>query len=295
MIAIDWGTSNFRAYRLSSDGRILETRSAPLGISSVEPGQFSAVLGEQISDWLAAEAGPVAMSGMIGSRHGWVEVPYVPCPAGRTEIAAGAHRLTSYEPSPIVICPGLSHRDTAGVPDVMRGEEMQILGAVDECGDGMYCLPGTHTKFVVVEGARIVSFRTFMTGEVFGLLRQHSILARLMDALDDTDDASFEDGVHRARAGGSLLHDLFGVRTRALFGELPTASAASYLSGILVGHEIREASPRGRVTLIASASLSPLYARAFGMFGVECIIPDPEAAVTRGLASVLALLPEENV
>lgn len=294
MIAIDWGTSNFRAYRLSSDGRILETRSAPAGITKVEPGQFSTVLDERISDWLAAGAGPVVMSGMVGSRHGWVEVPYAACPAGRAEIAAGVHRLTSYEPSPIIICPGLMYRDAAGVPDVMRGEEMQILGAVDVCGDGTYCLPGTHTKFADVQGGRIVSFRTFMTGEVFGLLRQHSILARLM-APDGTDEASFDEGVQRARAGGSLLHDLFGVRTRALFGELPGAFAASYLSGILIGHEIADALPRGRVTLVASTTLSRLYARAFGTFGIECVVPDPDAAVTRGLASILALLAEENV
>ena len=294
MIVVDWGTSNFRAYRLSADGRAAETRSAPLGILTVEQGRFADVLDEQISDWLVDGAGPVVMGGMVGSRQGWVEVPYVPCPAGCAEIAAGARRPRVAAAYPVIILPGLSCRDTSGSPDVMRGEEVQILGALDEYGGGAYCLPGTHTKFATVVDGKIVSFRTFMTGELFGVLCRHSILAKTMGELDATDETAFEDGVRRAQEGGSLLHDMFGVRSRALFGELPASSAASYLSGLLVGHEIRDASPEGRVMVIASDHLARLYARAFAMFGIEHALPDPVRAMTRGCASVLAHLPEES-
>ncbi|TAM57543.1 2-dehydro-3-deoxygalactonokinase [bacterium] len=292
MIAVDWGTSNFRAYRVAAGGGVVDVRTAPLGILAVAPGRFASVLDEHVADWLADGAGPVVMCGMVGSRQGWVEVPYVPSPAGLAEIAAGAQRLRVNAATSGLILPGVCCRDAAGVLDVMRGEEIQILGALDAGGDGVYCLPGTHTKFAMVAGQQIVSFRTFMTGELFDVLCRHSILAKTMDRLDGTDDAAFADGVRRARAGGALLHDLFGVRTRALFGELPSAAAASYLSGLLIGHELRDAAPAGHVTVLASERLAALYARALALAGVEYTLPDPVRALTRGCAAILALLRE---
>jgi 2-dehydro-3-deoxygalactonokinase len=270
MIAIDWGTSSFRAYRLDAHGNILESRTSNQGILNVAPGQFPRVLQDQISGW---EEAPVVMSGMVGSRQGWVEVPYVQCPAGFDEIAA---KLVSvgWENRKGWIVPGLSCSDTAGVPDVMRGEETQILG----CGvEGTICLPGTHSKWVEVKKGRIERFSTAMTGEVYAVLKQHSILGRMMEE-GKPDAGAFAEGVGRSGEAGGLLHHLFGVRTRGLMGELNAAASASYLSGILIGHELRSFGLE-RFSLLGAPELTALYARAAQALGVETRTLDPNSAV----------------
>ena len=290
MIAIDWGTSSFRAYRLASDGRVLDTRSAPKGILSVQNAQFAAALQAQAGDWIAAGDGPVVMSGMIGSRQGWLEVPYAACPAGLEEIAAGM-REVAWSGGTGWIAPGLTCRDKAGVPDVMRGEEVQILGALEQLGSGSHtvCLPGTHSKWVQVVDGRIVQFTTHMTGEAFAVFKTHSLLGRMMK--DGANDAgAFADGVRRAADSGGLLHHLFGVRARGLFGELTETAAVSYLSGMLIGHEIQSVhGGRGRVFLLCSAQLADIYGQAFAALGIEVTTLDPDS-VTRGLFSLAAYL-----
>ncbi len=290
MIAIDWGTSSFRAYRLGSDGRVLDSRSARQGILSVQNGKFSAVLEAQIGDWSAAGDGPVVMSGMIGSRQGWLEVPYAACPAGLEEIAAGMREVT-WPGGTAWIAPGLSCRDEAGIPDVMRGEEVQIIGVLDRLGPGAHtvCLPGTHSKWVEVSDGRIARFSTHMTGEAFAVFKAHSILGRLIKD-GATDDAAYEDGVRRSADAGGLLHHLFGVRARGLFGELNDAASASYLSGMLIGHEIRSAhGGRGRVNVLCSAQLAEIYGHAFAVLGIEADALDPDS-VTKGLFRLAAYL-----
>lgn len=290
MIAIDWGTSTFRAYRLGSEGRVLDIRSAPKGILSVENGKFSTVLEAHAGDWIAAGDGPVVMSGMIGSRQGWLEVPYAPCPAGFEEIAAGMGKVT-WDGGTAWIAPGLTCRDEAGIPDVMRGEEVQILGVLDRLGPGthMVCLPGTHSKWVEVMNGRIARFTTHMTGEAFAVFKTHSILGRMMKD-GATDAAAFEDGVRRSADAGGLLHHLFGVRARGLFGELTEAASASYLSGMLIGHEIRSAhGTRNQVHLLCSAQLAEIYGRAFILLGIEAKVFDPDS-VTEGLFRLAAYL-----
>ena len=290
MIAIDWGTSSFRAYRLDSDGCVLDTRSAPKGILAVENGKFSAVLEQQAGDWIAAGDGPVVMSGMIGSRQGWLEVPYAICPAGFEEIADGMRKVT-WAGGTAWIAPGLTCRDEAGIPDVMRGEEVQILGVLDRLGPGAHtvCLPGTHSKWVEVTDGRIARFTTHMTGEAFGVFKAHSILGRMMKD-GSTDAAAFEDGVRRSADAGGVLHHLFGVRARGLFGELTEAASASYLSGMLIGHEIRSAhGRRGRVNVLCNAQLAEIYGLAFTVLGIEAKALDPDS-VTKGLFRLAAYL-----
>jgi 2-dehydro-3-deoxygalactonokinase len=267
MIAIDWGTSSFRAYRLDARGSILESRVSSQGILNVAPGQFPRVLEEQIQGW---EETPIVMSGMVGSRQGWVEAPYVPCPAGFEEIAA---KLLEVRQG-VWIVPGLSCRDSAGVPDVMRGEETQILG----CGmEGTLCLPGTHSKWVEVKNGRIERFSTAMTGEVYAVLKQHSILGRMME--QGTPDAgAFAEGVERSGEAGGLLHHLFGVRTRGLMGDLNAAASASYLSGILIGHELRSRGAK-RFHLLGAAELTALYQQAAAVLGIQTRTLDPDSAV----------------
>jgi 2-dehydro-3-deoxygalactonokinase len=270
MIAIDWGTSSFRAYRLDARGHILESRASSQGILNVAPGQFPRVLEDQIRGW--AEA-PIVMSGMVGSRQGWVEAPYVQCPAGFDEIAAKLVNA-GWANRDAWIVPGLSCTDTAGVPDVMRGEETQILG----CGvEGTICLPGTHSKWVEVKKARIERFSTAMTGEVYAVLKQHSILGRMMQE-GRPDSGAFAEGVERSGEPGGLLHHLFGVRTRGLLRGLDPAASASYLSGILIGHELRSQSAK-QFYLLGAAELTALYQRAAGVLGIETRTLDPDSAV----------------
>jgi 2-dehydro-3-deoxygalactonokinase len=290
VIAIDWGTSSFRAYRLDGTGRVLEMRSSPQGILSVENGKFSVVLEAQAGDWIAAGDEPVVMSGMIGSRQGWLEVPYAACPAGFEEIAAGM-REVAWDGGTAWIAPGLTCRDVAGIPDVMRGEEAQILGVLDRLGPGAHtvCLPGTHSKWVEVKDGRIARFSTHMTGEAFAIFKAHSILGRMMKD-GATDAAAFEDGVRRSADAGGLLHHLFGVRARGLFGELTEDASASYLSGMLIGHEIRSAhGKRGQVHLLCSAQLAEIYGLAFTVLGIEANALDPDS-VTKGLFRLAAYL-----
>ena len=233
MIAVDWGTSSLRAYRLGEDGKVLDKRSAALGILSVQDGRFAAALEGQIGDWLDAGEGPVVMSGMIGSRQGWKEAPYAQCPAGLSEIAAAMVRV-EWNGRNAWIAPGLTCRDESGVADVMRGEEVQILGAIDGIADNdaWICLPGTHSKWAQVKAQRIVRFATYMTGEVFAVMKAHSILGRMMSE-GELDLHAFDAGLSRARDDGGLLHHLFGVRTRGLFGELDNALGRGLLGQIV--------------------------------------------------------------
>jgi 2-dehydro-3-deoxygalactonokinase len=292
MIAIDWGTSSFRAYRLTPDGAIADKRSAQFGILAVQDGKFAEALESQIGDWLGTGEAPVVMGGMIGSRQGWKETPYAQCPAGVKEIAARMVEVRWGSSRSAWIVPGLSCRDAQGVPDVMRGEETQILGALDDVSarSAWICLPGTHSKWVRVEIGKIMRFATYMTGEVFAVMKAHSILGRMM-ADAETDPVAFQSGVLRARESGGLLHHLFGVRARGLFGDLSDDDSASYLSGLLIGHELT-AIPRliDPVYLLGAPQLTRLYAEALHCYGVDAAILDPDSAV-RGLYKLVQTLP----
>ena len=283
MIAIDWGTTSLRVYRLDATGGIVDARSAPAGILSVENGRFADVLEQHAGDWMADGEKQIVMSGMIGSRQGWLEVPYAACPAGLDEIAAGMRKI-AWASGEAWIAPGITCRDDAGVPDVIRGEETQILGSLDQFGAGRHtiCLPGTHSKWVEVEAGRIVHFSTHMTGEAFAVFKGHSILGRMMkDGM--TDRNAFADGVRRSADGGGMLHHLFGVRSRGLFGELPDSAATSYLSGLLIGHEIRaSAVSRRKVHLLCTPQLAEVYRQALDVVGLESSTLDTDA-VTVGL------------
>jgi 2-dehydro-3-deoxygalactonokinase len=274
VIAVDWGTSSFRAYRLDGSGAILDKRESREGILSVAAGQFPAVLERNIAGWDDAS---ILMSGMVGSRQGWLEVPYVQCPAGAGTIAS-ALRKVPWAGRAAWIVPGVSCIDETGVPDVMRGEETQILGVLDGLpGESLVCLPGTHSKWVTVREGRIAGFRTHFTGELFALLKEHSLLGRMMQE-GTHDERAFAEGVERSADDGGLLHHLFGVRTRGLFGELAADKAPSYLSGLLIGHELRSATGAPRVHLLGSRELATVYGRAAGLLGMPCELLDPHAA-----------------
>ncbi len=284
MIGVDWGTTSFRAFRIARDGTVRDRRSGQRGILNVPDGRFGDTLREEIGPWLAAGENHVLLSGMIGSRQGWKEAPYLPCPAGVTELAAALVDI-GFDWAKVKLVPGLSGTDESGVTEVMRGEETQALGvpALLSAG-GLACLPGTHSKWVRVEGGRITGFTTHMTGEAYGALRGYTILGRMMRD-GPADGAPFDAGVRRSGEPGGLLHHIFGVRALALADRISESDAPAYLSGILIGHEVRAAladEAGAVVEVIGAPDLSLLYARAIAACGGFAERHDGEAAA-RGL------------
>lgn len=267
LIAVDWGTSSLRTARIAPEGEVREERSFDRGILTVPPGGFPQVLREACGDWLDRPGALCLVSGMAGSRQGWHEAPYCACPAGFAEIARA---LDWIEPGRIAIVPGLAY-EFLGTPDVIRGEEVQVFGAMDLLGleEGTFVLPGTHCKWVRVWEGRVQSFSTFMSGEVYALLRQHSILARTMPADEGPlQHEAFLRGLRYAQQARSLLHSAFSARTLALFDRLPAAALPSYLSGLVIGEELRARSLHGNeVVLIGSEALTERYALALGSLG----------------------------
>jgi 2-dehydro-3-deoxygalactonokinase len=267
LVAVDWGTSSLRAARIAANGSVLEERAAPRGILTVPAGGFAGVLQDTCGDWLRHPNTLCLISGMAGSRQGWQEAPYCACPAGFGELASSVCWI---EPRRIALVPGLSC-EADGVPDVMRGEEVQVFGAMDLLGqrDGTFVLPGTHSKWVRVVDARVQSFATFMSGEFYGLLRQHSILARTMPPEDgELDEDAFVRGVQQAQASENLLHAAFSARTLSLFERLPATGLPSYLSGLVIGEELRgRGSALGDLTLVGSPTLTRRYEIALAALG----------------------------
>ena len=286
MIGIDWGTTTARAYRFDADGGIVAEHSAALGVQKIEGGRFRDALKALLGGETPSGVSLIAC-GMIGSRQGWLEAPYLQCPA---DFAAIACALTRVSDSPLAIVPGLLCRDAEDVPDVMRGEETQILGALDEeLSRQLVVLPGTHSKWALVAENRIETFATFMTGELYSVLREHSILGRL--AANRADPSAFDRGVHASlRSDAALSHDFFSVRTLALSGELAPEGVADYLSGLLLGAEIagarnwieRQSARDLPITLIGESMLCERYRRALKAAGISAAM-GPSDAAARGL------------
>jgi len=267
LIAVDWGTTSLRAARLDAHGHVLEERASGQGILSVPAGGFPAALDALCTGW--QDHGTLTlMSGMVGSRQGWLEAPYCPCPAGFDEVV---RQLAWLRPGQLVIVPGLSC-EHEGVPDVMRGEEVQVFGALQLLGlhDAVVVLPGTHSKWVTVIGGRIEGFTTFMTGEFYGLLRRHSILSRTLPPDDGLfDESAFDQGVTHALAGRSLLGTAFSTRTVALFDRMAAEALPSYLSGLVIGEELRaQPAVPDALVVIGTPELASRYQRALAQRGI---------------------------
>jgi 2-dehydro-3-deoxygalactonokinase len=291
LVMVDWGTSALRvAY--ARDDQVIHTRHSGQGILKVPAGEFPHVLQELCGDWLSEPDVLCLVSGMAGSAQGWALAPYCPCPAGETELARHLLWLT---PERLALVPGLSC-EHPHAPDVMRGEEVQILGALRMHGlrDAQLVLPGTHSKWVTVRDGRVTGFSTFMTGELYAVMRQHSILGRNLPsaaAEDIFDEAHFDQGVRLSVQGGSLLHHLFGVRTLALMERARPESLGSYLSGLVIGEELRaqQLPPGTTVQVVGSAVLQARYQRALGLLGVPAQLLGDAATWTGLMALALPL------
>ncbi|MFZ4688549.1 MAG: 2-dehydro-3-deoxygalactonokinase [Polymorphobacter sp.] len=284
-IAVDWGTTNRRIFHIGADGSVTARVTDDRGVLTVRdfPAEVAA---------LRAAAGetPLLLAGMIGSNRGWVEVPYVEAPAGLAEVAAGAVAVAAA----VHIIPGVLLADPVR-PDVMRGEEVQIIGALamGAIADGLVCLPGTHTKWVEIETAQIIRFRTVMTGDLMAALKARSILSDLLDH-DPACDTAFADGVDHSLESPDLTAELFGARARVLTGMMTPADAASRISGLLIGADVRTGLGRGRadvVPLIGAPALCERFALALRRAGRESIVIDGEAAFVAGARAIIAELP----
>jgi len=269
--AVDWGSTNVRAFLLDADARILTQTRAPFGRKHTEPAAYPGVLSDLLAA-LSAKPDRVLLAGMVGSRGGWVEVPYATCPAGVHDLAANAMTPPEFPSARIV--PGLCCHRATGSGDVMRGEEVQCSGAMKLQPDAAsLCLPGTHSKWARFAAGKIAEFTTFCTGELFDAVRHHTLLGALIPAeqvVDATPGEGFTLGLQRATAEPGLLSALFSVRADALLGGVSPEQAADYLSGILIGSELREVRDAGMlesVLLIADGGLAGRYAIALQQFG----------------------------
>jgi 2-dehydro-3-deoxygalactonokinase len=287
-IAVDWGTSNRRAWRLGPDGAVAAEMEDDKGILAVPKGGFPAALAE-----IRARLGdlPLLMAGMVGSNRGWIEAPYVPCPAGLDELAA---RLCRIEGERAAIVPGVCFVSNESA-DVMRGEEVQVLGARAEgwIGDDMtLCHPGTHNKWVRLERGRIAAFRTVMTGEMFNLLKAHSILADLLAGPVEPGPA-FEAGVRHGLERDDLTAELFSVRARTLLGKAPREEAGAYVSGLLVGADLKvglRLAGEGEIVAMGRPDLTRLFAAALAVAGRPARAVDGEAAFLAGARQLAELV-----
>ncbi len=279
-IVIDWGTTNRRAWRMSARGVPQDALKDQRGILSVPQNGFS----DEISA-LRARLGtlPVLAAGMVGSNRGWHEVPYVDAPAGLDDLARGCVALTGED---VTLVPGVAMRAAARA-DVMRGEEVQVTGAIAAGlapDDALFCQPGTHNKWIATTGGRVTEIATAMTGELFALLRGHGILAGMLDGAV-ADGAAFRDGLSRGAGARDLTVALFEVRARVLLGRLASEEAAAFASGVLIGADVgaRDDLNGRAVQLLAGGALADLYAAAIDHCGGRAVTLDSERAFHAGI------------
>jgi 2-dehydro-3-deoxygalactonokinase len=286
-IAVDWGTTNRRAWRIGAGGGVEAEFADECGILGVQAGGFPEAVAA-----LRAHLGdlPQLMAGMIGSNRGWIEAPYVPCPADAADLAMA---LQWAEPGRVAIVPGVRF-DADGQADVMRGEEVQVLGALaaGEIGpDCIVCHPGTHTKWVRLSGGRIVAFRTVMTGELFNLLKAHSILADLVSGTAARGSA-FTAGVRHGLDHDDLNAELFAIRARVLLGKSEREDAAGYASGLLIGTDVRFGlgfAGDADIVAMGRPDLTGLFAEALRISGRSPREVDGELAFLAGVKHLVEL------
>lgn len=295
LIGVDWGTTRLRAYLVGDDGSPVARRETDDGLTGVASGGFAAVLERAVGGWLAdvPRGTPVLLSGMVGSRQGWVEAPYVGVPATLADLAREAVLVEAGALGDVAIVPGVVVGEDGGEwADVMRGEETEVFGAVAalERTDAMLVLPGTHSKWVTVADGAITHFRTYMTGEVYAAIGSHTILARMLGR-DKGDKRAFAYGLAAARElsePGDLLTRLFTIRAEGLMGRLGDDAAASFLSGLLIGAEVASGGAGvSEAIIVGAAQLAERYATAFDGAGITSTVA-PRDCAARGLAMIAA-------
>lgn len=284
---IDWGTSSFRLWLVDAQGRVLGERRSDEDMMRAGEIGFASVLGSHLIALDVPEAVPVVISGMAGARQGWVEAPYVDVPASLESLARAAVHVP-YATRDVHILPGIAQND-AEAPNVMRGEETQLAGIGESHAGGLVCMPGTHCKWVSLEGGRVTGMSSFMTGEIFAVLARHSILKHAVDAGApfDAGHPVFLKAARRALAApAQTLSMIFPIRAGQLLGFERHEDGAPHLSGVLIGSEVAAARERygaGPVWLVASQRLAAFYSPIMEQAGFTVSLVDGERAVRVGL------------
>lgn len=298
--AVDWGTSNMRVWLMAADGAVLGETRGEEGLTRVQDRNFAGVLEDKLTGLGAPLNLPVIMCGMAGSKQGWVEAKYVETPASLSDVMRHAVKVP-HASRDIRILPGISHND-ASAPSVMRGEETQLLGLPSLNASRTVCMPGTHCKWVRLEGSAVVSFVTYLTGELFHLFSTASLLRHSVnpDARTEPDHPDFLAACAKMLADpGDLTASLFAIRAAGLLHGLEPDRASAVLSGLLIGSEIgsaRKRFPAGSLTLVQSGRLGRLYEAALGIAGYSVGPVDAEDSVKSGLsAAARAIWPEGNL
>ncbi|HYC43135.1 MAG TPA: 2-dehydro-3-deoxygalactonokinase [Noviherbaspirillum sp.] len=289
-LGIDWGTSNRRAYVLDERGALKRQHEDDAGILNVKEG-FEASL-RTLLDALEIERADVIMSGMVGSRNGWKEAPYLSVEHPLSRLSEALMPVeTSIPGTRVRVVPGYRYIDPHGLPDVMRGEEVQVLGALElSASGGWFLLPGTHSKWVHVNDGRITEFMTFMTGELYAIMSQHGTLSKVIASQDAVQEA-FAAGLRAARQGG-FTHTAFCCRAMVVTDMMPASHAASYLSGLLIGTELFEIVKKagdamsGPVQVIGSPALSSRYLSALELLGIPARAWQPDGVYLGALGAL---------
>lgn len=293
LLALDWGTTHLRASLLDDSGVLIERRQAESGVMKIGSAGFEEALYALCADWISPSGPTVIASGMIGSRQGWREAPYLECPADIGQAVSQLTQIRLQRGARLFIVPGLHWAAADGIDDVMRGEETQVWGA-DLPNGALALLPGTHAKWVCVgPRGRIEQFQTYMTGELYAVLSTHSILGRLMRSGHEAPEA-FDQGVRLGlRDHARATHLIFGARSAGLMGRLAPEALPDYLSGMLIGIEIAAAaltqpetegapSPVSSITLIGASALCERYRRALALAGWHARLA-PDDVLEKGL------------
>ena len=285
-IAIDWVTSNFRAF-LMNHNQCIDTVNAHCGLLSVPDRQFDAALLPLIAPWLAQSPNlPLLMAGMVGSQQGWQEVPYVELPASGQRFAQQTAQVVTSWGSPCRIIAGACGVNAFGLPDVMRGEEIQLIGLAAQYPQERHLviLPGTHSKHATLEHDHILHFNTFMTGEIYAVMLNHSLLGKdLPEPCED--NPAFTLGVQNAQTAPYLSNALFSARTLKLSGAISAAQVASYLSGLLIGSELAALSET-QAWIVGSPALSERYTRAASLLGITLTSVDGDSCFIHGMSKI---------
>lgn len=285
-VAGAWGGKGLMAWLLGQGGEVIDKVISDVGLKAVSNRDFSGALRSACADWFASQpALPIVLSGMVGARGGWQEVAYAECPLDLDALARSAARLEA-GPSPVLLLPGAIYRRQDGHADVMRGEELQILGIASALGisDAVVVIPGTHAKSASLEAGRLTRFRTYATGELFDLLMSGGLVGGLAEG-SDFDRRAFDDGVRRG-AAETLSHAIFAGRASVLGERLSARSVASYLSGVLIGAELGDLDETGPLLLLASGLLAERYGMALGVLGRSFKLVDAKNAALSGFQAL---------
>lgn len=271
-IIVDWGTSRFRAWLVEVEsGATLDEITDGKGLRDLATPEFPDYCRGRLAPWRdRPEPVPIYMAGMVGAAQGWQAAPQLPLPVQTDDLAA--HAVPAAGVTDAWIIPGCRYTDQHGVADLMRGEEVQIFGALalTERGDADLCLPGTHSKWARVHDGALIAFSTAMTGEVYEALMDHTLLGTPAERDAAFAAPAFRKGMQQAARDGGLLHHLFTARSRYVQGDLAAGEIASYLSGLLIGHELTDTAGRyqGDVLLVCSPALKTPYETALQVLGV---------------------------